>query len=44
MDEEFERVVESSTAKYTSHPFTKGKYTISWPWDLLESFRGIPAK
>ena len=35
MDEEFERVVESSAAKYSSHPFTKGKYTIRWTWDLL---------
>merc|ERR1711988_1578999 len=32
MDEEFERVVESSAAKYTSHPFTKGKHTISRTW------------
>ena len=44
MDEEFERVVESSAAKYTSHPFTKGKYTISRTLGLLESFRGIPAE
>lgn len=44
MDEEFERVVEASAGKYTSHPFTKGKDTISRTWGLLESFRGIPAE